>query len=182
MTLSGNTLYVADTNNHRIVTIDLKTKAASNFEIVGLSKPIKTVSKSVSDTPAGVQFLSVPPQKIAAGKTFNLSVDLQIPEGYKLNDLAPLRAKLVANGKQSLIAEENLGRSIKGKADGTTANFAVPLAAATGSANLQLSVTYSFCRGGVGGLCKLHTSRWTLPVAIAADGASSVKLKTDMPK
>ena len=182
MTLSGDTLYVADTNNHRIVTIDLKTKKASNFEIVGLVKPTKPVSKSTDVVPDGVQFLNVPPQKIAAGKAVTLAVELQIPEGYKLNELAPLRAKLVADGKQSLIAEENLGKSIKGKADGTTAIFAVPLAATEGSAQLQLSVTYSFCRGGVGGLCKLHTSRWSLPITVADDVAATIKLKTDLPK
>lgn len=182
MTLSGDTLYVADTNNHRIVTIDLKTKKASNFEIAGLSEPTKPVNRSTDTVPDGVKFLKVPPQKIAAGKAVTLAVELQIPEDYKLNELAPLRAKLVADGKQALIAEENLGRSIKGKADGTTAIFAIPLAAKDGSAQLQLSVTYSFCRGGVGGLCKLHTSRWSLPITVAADGAATVKLKTDMPK
>jgi DNA-binding beta-propeller fold protein YncE len=182
MTLSGDTLYVADTNNHRLITIDLKTNKASTFEIAGLSEPTKPVRKSIDAVPDGVQLLQVPPQMIAPGKALTLAVELQIPEDYKLNELAPLRAKLIANGKQTLIAEENLGRSIKGKADGQTAIFAIPLAAAEGSAQLQLSVTYSFCRGGVGGLCKLHTSRWSLPIAVAADGAATIKLKTDLPK
>lgn len=182
MTISGDTLYVADTNNHRIVTIDLKTKKASNFEIAGLTKPVKPVINSIVRVPEGVNLLQVQPQKIAPGKTVTLAVDLQIPEDYKLNELAPLRAKLVANGKQSLIAEENLGKTIKGKADGKTAIFTVPLASESGSANLQLSVTYSFCRGGVGGLCKLHTSHWSLPIEVAADGAKTINLQTDLPK
>ena len=182
MTISGDMLFVADTNNHRIVTINLKTNQASPFEVVGLSAPTKPVGKSVDNEPNGVQFLDVPPQKIASGDIINLVVDLQIPEDYKLNELAPLRAKIIATGSQSLIAEEHLGTSIKGKADGTTAIFAVPLAASEGSAQLQLSLTYSFCRGGVGGLCKLHTSRWSLPVEVAADGAATIKLRTDLPK
>jgi len=182
MTISGDTLYVADTNNHRLITIDMKTQKASNFEIVGLSEPTRSVRIPVDDEPDRAQLLQVTPQKIAAGETVTLSVDLQIPEGYKLNDLAPLRAKLFAKGKQPLIAEEHLGKSIKGKADGATAVFAIPLAASEGSAQLQLSVTYSFCRGGVGGLCKLHTSRWLLPIAITTDGAATINLKTDLPK
>ncbi|NQV26702.1 MAG: redoxin domain-containing protein [Rhodopirellula sp.] len=182
LTISGETLYVADTNNHRIVTINLKTKKASNFEIDGLLKPTKPVSQSADETPGDVQLLQVPLQKIAAGKSLTLAVELQIPEDYKLNELAPLRARLVANGEQSLIAAENLGKSIKGKADGNMASFDVPLSAATGSAKLQLAVTYSYCRGGVGGLCKLHTSRWSLPIEIAADGTGTIQLKTDLPK
>tara|TARA_R110002072_G_scaffold302999_3_gene491124 strand:+ start:59722 stop:61914 length:2193 start_codon:yes stop_codon:yes gene_type:complete len=182
MTLSGDTLYIADTNNHRIVTIDLKTRQASPFEIVGLAEPIKPTGESTSLESEGVQFLQLPPQKIAATDVMTLAVELQIPEDYKLNDLAPLRAKIVASSQQSLIAEERLGKSIKGKADGTTAIFEIPLAASEGSAQLQLSVTYSFCRGGVGGLCKLHTSRWSLPIEVTADGAATINLKTDLPK
>ena len=182
MTISGDTLYVADTNNHRLITIDMKTQKASNFEIVGLSEPARSVRISIGDKPDKAQLLQVTPQKIAAGETVILAVDLQIPDGYKLNNLAPLRAKLFAKGKQPLIAEKHLGKSIKGKVDGETAVFAIPLAASEGSAQLQLSVTYSFCRGGVGGLCKLHTSRWLLPIAITTDGAATINLQTDLPK
>ena len=182
MTVSGDTLFVADTNNHRIVTIDLKTKNASVFEIAGLSKPAESVSQS-DDMPAdGKPLMQVAIQKIAAGDSLNLSVDLQIPDGYKLNTLAPLRAKFAASGKQALIAEEHLGRTIKGSVDGDTATFVVPLSAASGSAQLEVAVTYSYCRGGIGGLCKLHTARWSLPVEIAADGAKAVQLQTDLPK
>jgi DNA-binding beta-propeller fold protein YncE len=182
MTISGDTLYVADTNNHRIVTIDLKTKKASVFEVAGLSKPAEPVDRP-DNTPADSKtLLQVAPQKIAASDALNLSVELQIPDGYKLNTLAPLRAKLLANGKQPLITEEHLGRTVKGTAEGNTANFAVPLAAATGSALLELSVTYSYCRDGIGGLCKLHTARWSLPIEVSADGAKTVQLQTDLPK
>lgn len=183
MTISGDTLYVADTNNHRIVTIDLKTKKASLFEIAGLSKPVKLdVDSGDNAVGSGKPLLQAKPQKIAAGDALNVTVELQIPDGYKLNLLAPLRLKLVADGEQSLIAVENLGRSIKGTADGHVAGFVVPLAAATGAAKLEVAVTYSYCRDGVGGLCKLHTARWSLPIEIADDGAKSVQLQTDMPK
>lgn len=182
LTLSGNTLYVADTNNHRIVTINLKTKKASAFEVSGLAEPARPVDRPEETRAGSGTLLPVDPQKIAASEAFNLSVKLQIPEGYKLNKLAPLRAKLLADGRQSLIAEETLGRTIKGTADGNTATFIVPLAADEGSAELQLSVTYSFCRDGIGGLCKLHTSRWSLPIEIAANGAKTVRLQTDLPK
>ena len=37
LSIAGGTLYVADTNNHRIVAVDLKTKAAREFAIAGLS-------------------------------------------------------------------------------------------------------------------------------------------------
>lgn len=182
MTISGDTLYVADTNNHRILTINLQSKKASVFEVAGLTPPAPPAERP-DETPADrTTLIKAAPQKIASGKVMNLSVDLQIPEGYKLNKLAPLRAKILANGKQTLIAEETLGRTIKGSADENTATFVVPLAATEGSAELELSVTYSFCRDGIGGLCKLHTSRWSLPIEVTANGARTVQLQTDLPK
>jgi hypothetical protein len=47
------------------------------------------------------------------------------------------------------------------------------LIAQTGEAKLALSVSFSYCRDGVGGLCKLKTTRWNIPIKVSADGKSS---------
>ena len=62
------------------------------------------------------------------------------------------------------------------------ATFELPLTGAAGSGEFELAVSYSYCRGGVGGLCKLHTARWLLPLKAGANGAAKLMLKTDMPK
>ncbi len=40
-------------------------------------------------------------------------------------------------------------------------------------ATLELAVTYNYCRDGVGGLCKLKTVRWRIPVEVSADAKQS---------
>ena len=50
-----------------------------------------------------------------------------------------------------------------------TAVFNVPLAAKSGQAVLKLTLTYGYCREGKGGLCKLGTTSWKIPVEVSAD-------------
>lgn len=184
LALAGETLFVADTNNHRIVRINLKTKQASTFEVEGLAAPVRKAVSSTS-SPAGsdkatVQKVEV--QQVAPDKALKLAVTLRFPEEYKLNELAPLRAKVTSAETQELIAAGDLGRTIKGSAEGNVAAFEIPLAAEQGSATIELAVTYSYCRGGVGGLCKIHTSRWSIPVDVKVGGAKVIQLQTDMPR
>jgi hypothetical protein len=57
------------------------------------------------------------------------------------------------------------------------------LAAQTGAATLELALTFSYCRNGVGGLCKIKTVRWEIPIKLAADAKQkAVKLQADATK
>ena len=180
MTIAGSKLYVADTNNHRIVVVD--TKAAKPvgtvLEIEGLTAPKSLVGigepgfAAVGDQKP----IALPAQTIAGEKPLRLQVSFQLPEDYKLNPEYPVRVKVTAEGPQSLIAAEQLGKAIAGKVTDGVAAFDVPLAAATGKAKLTIAVTYSYCRGGMSGVCKLHTARWTVPVEAAAGGAKQIEL------
>jgi hypothetical protein len=45
---------------------------------------------------------------------------------------------------------------------------------------LLVSLTYQFCRAGVGGLCKIRTEHWSLPLELKQDAdARAVRLKID---
>ena len=46
LAVHGNTLYIADTNNHRIVTFDLGSRQARTLTIEGLQPPSRTAAKS----------------------------------------------------------------------------------------------------------------------------------------
>jgi len=41
LSFAGDKLYVADTNNHRIRVVDMKTKAVSNLELQGVEPPVR---------------------------------------------------------------------------------------------------------------------------------------------
>ena len=40
----------------------------------------------------------------------------------------------------------------------------------TGEATLFFTLTYSYCRDGTGGVCKLGTTTWKIPVNVSSDG------------
>ncbi len=183
MAIVGKRLFVADTNNHRIVEYNLESKAAREFVVDGLIEPKLSAKSAPSEAPGdGKSTLEVAEQTIAVGPKIVVEVTLQIPDEYKLNDLAPVRATLSVDGEQSVIAAESLSGGQKASVTDNVARFPVKLTGKSGAASLSLSLRYSYCRGGTGGLCKIHTARWTLPIRTAAGGQAVLKLTTDMPK
>src|SRR5262249_7121214 len=175
LSVAGETLYVADTNNHRIRKVDLKSGKVSTLEIAGLAPPalVKTTAADETDPR---QPIKVAAQRVAAGQELQFEAGLTIPEGYKLNPLAPVTYRVAASGEQSLVAAENLGprNQIDLPGEGTTVKFAVPLASKTGKGELKLTVNYGYCRDGAGGLCKLGKLTWLVPIEVAADAKQSV--------
>jgi sugar lactone lactonase YvrE/thiol-disulfide isomerase/thioredoxin len=175
LSIAGETLYVADTNNHRIRKVDLKSGKVATLEIAGLEPPpaLKPDAPEENDPHKPIK---VAAQRVAAGQQLEFEAVLTLPEGYKLNPLAPITYRLAAGGEQSLVAAQSLGErnEIEFPAEGTTVRFAVPLASKTGKGELKLAVSYGYCRDGAGGLCKLGTLTWLLPIEVAADAKQSV--------
>jgi DNA-binding beta-propeller fold protein YncE len=175
LSIAGAALYVADTNNHRIRKVDLKSEKVSTLEIAGLAPPAR-VKPAESDEGAGHKPIVVAAQRIAAGKQLTFEAVLKVPAGYKLNALAPVSYRLAAAGEQALVAAADLGERIQVDApvEGTTVNFSVPLASPAGKGELTITVSYGYCRNGAGGLCKLGTLAWLVPIEVAADAKESV--------
>ncbi len=170
LSIAGGTLYVADTNNHQIRKIDIKTGKAETLAIAGLAPPapVKPVSADDSDGPKPI---AVAAQRVAAGKQLDFEAGLTIPKGYKLNALAPISYRITAAGEQTLIAADNLGErnQIEAPEKGGAVKFSIPLASPAGKGELKVTVSYGYCRDGKGGLCKLGTLTWQVPIEVAAD-------------
>ena len=169
-------LFIADTNNHRVCVVDLKSGTMTELKIDGLQPPPAPKEVEVTGDSKGV--IDVAAQTLAAGDKLTFEVRLKLPEGFKLNKLDKVRYKLEASGEQSLIAADQLKTRKAADVKDDVATFAIPLAKQSGDAKLSLAVSFSYCRDGVGGVCKLHTTRWNIPVKVAEDGkASSIKLE-----
>ena len=180
LAISGGKMYVADTNNHRIVVIDMTTKAASELKIAGLEPPrLRREPETAVGEPANL--IEVDLQDLAAGDKIDFRVEFTLPEGYKLNELLPVSFKLVASSKQSLVAAETLNVRDEATSEGAIARFSIPTQSKTGTGAFQLSVTYGYCRDGNGGVCKVGTSHWKIPVSLTEKGkGKSVNLKVSV--
>lgn len=169
-------LYIADTNNHRICVVDLQTSAMSELKIAGLQPP--PAPKPVDPAGDAADPIDVPLQSLAAGEPMKLEVRFKLPKGYKLNKLAKVTYQLDASGEQNLVAGDHLKSRKTAEVTDEVARVSIPLTAATGEAKFALAVSYSYCRDGVGGLCKLKTSRWNLPIKVSTDSkGSTIKLE-----
>jgi thiol-disulfide isomerase/thioredoxin len=177
LSVAGETLYVADTNNHRIRTIDLRSGAVATMAIKGLTppKPAKAVAGDDFDPKKKPKRVKL--QRVAADGALAFEVALQLPEGYKLNQLAPISYRVKASSNSPLlIAEDQLEsrREVDHPEQGNVVTFRIPMSAKSGKGELQLTLNYTYCREGTGGLCKLGTLAWAVPIEVAADADAHV--------
>ena len=163
-----NKLFIADTNNHRILVATLPSGEVSELKIEGLQPP--PPAKETDEVAEGKDVIAVPTQDLKSGDALNFQVNFKLPEGYKLNKLAKVTYKLDAAGEQGLVAAEQLKARKVAEVKEDSAAISIPLAKKEGDAMLSLSVTFSYCRDGVGGVCKIKTARWSIPVKASSDG------------
>jgi len=177
LALAADTLYIADTNNHRILTVDLKTDQHGELKIAGLKPPVKKFSNS-SIAVDQDEMIELPQQKQATGKSLAVVVQVKLPEEYKLNEQFPARFQILLPESQSLFKvkeDEDKTPKVTGKlkSDAKTGllSATIPYAqtGVTGSATITLSASFGYCRGGEGGLCKLKTVQWEIPLAVEKD-------------
>lgn len=186
MTAARGKLYIADTNNHRILVVDPKEPkpAATVFEVAGLTAPAPVAPSTEVTLSPNTKVTAVAAQKIEAGKTLKLKVSFKLPEGFKLNPEFPMKAQFKAEGDQTVISAETLAKSAPGTIEGKDAAFSVPLAAEAGKGKLTVVVSYSYCTETTPdkpGLCKIDKAAWSVPIEVAADGAKHVELTAVAP-
>ncbi|HMO59652.1 MAG TPA: hypothetical protein PKC19_20040, partial [Roseiflexaceae bacterium] len=81
---AGNTLYIADTNNHAIRVIDRTSGVARTLVLRGLER----FNPSADDTAFRGTVITLPSATLAPGAGV-IRLALELPPGYKVNDLAP---------------------------------------------------------------------------------------------
>lgn len=174
MAISGETMYVADTNNHRLVAINLQTKKAQELVIEGLTPP-KPIIQESAETQS--REIAVDAQKLTVTDGIDFLVEFDLPEGFKLNPLLPVKFKVVADGDAGLVPADQQNVRQEATTDGDVTKFKVPVARKKGAGNLLVSVTYGYCRDGKGGLCKIDTIKFKVPVELGDGDARAVTLK-----
>ena len=88
LSVAGIDLYVADTNNHKIRVVDLKTHAVKTLALEGLRPSPGCRGHRVF--PNKPRSIDVPAAEAAPGKSIKLDVSIPLPKGFKLNEEVPL--------------------------------------------------------------------------------------------
>jgi len=177
LAVAGDKLFVADTNNHAIRVVDLKTKETKTLQIKGLQPPV-TNQATAADVAPNEEEMKLAPQKIRTGEGA-ISINVDLPPGFHLNPSAPQRYKVSAeSGGQTLVIDQQ-------SATRTAKDLQLPIripvrAAAAGAAELRVSFTFVFCREDNTGTCRIKTLVWRAPVEVVNDASapSEIKLST----
>jgi DNA-binding beta-propeller fold protein YncE len=162
-------LYVADTNNHLIRVIDLEQgNKVTTLAIEGLQPPDPPEPKPAAALPGAKQVdLPAATVKPVDGQV-RLAVKLALPEGWKINPLAPMTYRIEASSAGPIQPKEP-GKPQKVAEPATNFEIALPVTAATGEETVQVSLTYYYCQEGAEGLCKVGSVTWNVPLKLSPD-------------
>jgi DNA-binding beta-propeller fold protein YncE len=169
-------LYIADTNNHAIRVVDLKTKQASTLRLNGLTPPALD-NQPVTESAAApnAEEIKVPAQQLRSGANAVLEINVDLPDGYHLNPLAPQRYKVSVDGGKSITVDEKLASS---NAKDLKLPLRIPLNVVnTGSTNLRAQATLFYCREDNTGTCRIKTLVWQIPIEVTANANLSNEVK-----
>ena len=174
LSVAGDKLYVADTNNHAIRVVDLNTKETRTLPIKGLQPPVASPAVAGTENP-NAEEIKVAPQRLRAGDDA-LLINVELPEGYHLNPSAPQHYKIsVESGAQVLgLDQQNASRSAKG----LTLPVRIPLrATSAGAAELRATLTFVYCREDNTGTCRIKTLVWRAPVEVVTDANAAGEIR-----
>ncbi|MGB5166813.1 MAG: thioredoxin-like domain-containing protein [Acidimicrobiia bacterium] len=171
LSVDGDLLWVADTNNHVIRMIDLTTSVATTLVLSGLDA---LAAPSDSETFPGT-VVPLPTVSAAAGPA-ELLLDVRLPEGYKVNDDASSSVTLAdAGGVSSFPGGKRVDVT------GRTFPVSIPLELREGLGTVTADLALVWCRKDAEGLCLLEQTRFEIPLDVAATGPSaSIRLPLDL--
>jgi DNA-binding beta-propeller fold protein YncE len=189
LSVANAKLYVADTNNHAIRIVDLKTKTTSTLNIKGLEPPATSAGADQAASEAGpnAEEIKVASQSLRAESDAAIVAQVELPRGYHLNPAAPQRYRvsvergapqvgLISATEPGAIGhEKSISQSLK--------NLQLPLripikSHQPGAAELRVQLTLFYCREDNTGTCRIKTLVWRVPIEVVKDanGSNEVKL------
>ena len=180
LSIANSKLYIADTNNHAVRVVDLKTKQTSTLNIKGLQPPASSPLAALTGDDSGpnAEEIRLAPQTLRTGTDAVVVVQVELPAGYHLNPAAPQRYRVsveAGSRRLGLQSDTELGaighdkvvsRSVK--------NLQLPLripvrTSVPGQAELRVQLTLFYCREDNTGTCRIKTLSWRVPVEVSVD-------------
>jgi hypothetical protein len=180
LSIAGGKLFVADTNNHAIRVVDLKSKQTTTLKINGLQPPaINEAAEAAGDGP-NAEEMKVPSQRLRLNNEGLLLVNVDLPSGYHLNPSAPQRYRVsIESGPEKLALHP--GPSDEKTISGSTKDLKFPLriplrSIKTGATELRVQMTLFYCREDNTGTCHIKTLVWRAPVEVVEDAAAPTEI------
>jgi thiol-disulfide isomerase/thioredoxin len=182
ISVTSGRLYVADTNNHAVRVVELKTGATATLKLKGLEPPAAGAGREAEARAAApnAEEARLAPQRLRARTDGALLVDVALPAGYHLNPSAPQRYQISIEKSAALIAFDPAAKSlVTARTDkGLHLPLRIPLhVLGTGTTALRIELTLYYCRQDNTGTCRIKTLIWRAPVEISASASTPREIK-----
>jgi len=164
LSVAGDELYIADTNNHRIVRVNLSTHEWTEVVFEGLALPANG-----DEPPANA--IQVEPVAVAPDRDIVLVLDVTLPADSHLSPEAPWSVRVSAGDKA--IAQRT------GKSDAFPLRVTVPASAVTFDHLWIVEASFAYCTESGGSVCVPVSMSWAVPVSKSGD-ATKVTLFGDL--
>jgi len=164
LSFAAGKLYIADANNHVVRVADLATRQVATLVLVD---PDGLLTRAAEDGHWGGQIVTLEPQTVLPGEG-TLRLDVRLPEGYKLNDLAPSVFRWYAADATVMLVDGDGLRTV------VEPVFPLDFAAlfALGSTTLTGEAAIYYCQAQAEQLCLIEQVRFILPVTVGDDAES----------
>ncbi len=171
----GQSLFVADANNHAIRTVNLASRQVRTLALKGIPEaqsPFAPRSQRLAGWP-DLPTVRSNPLKLAPGSRGKLLLKLKLPDGFHYTEGAGSRWQILAgDGLPVSIAEENASGPLDHAGD-----LAIPLTSVKERASgmLRLEALAYFCKDQ--GPCRLGTVLFEVPIEVNEPGKDLVELE-----
>jgi DNA-binding beta-propeller fold protein YncE len=167
---TSTALYVADTNNHLIRRVDLKTNQVSTVELKGLEKLTAHATRKFRG-----RLVAASKQALAPGKG-TIAVSFKLPAGYKFNQGAPFYAAYRTSDAQAVrVAEAETSRNFSEP----KFPLEIPVEAKKGEATAEVDAVIYFCNDEAEKICLVDSLRVQLPLEVKEGAPSRVKVEVE---
>ena len=186
LSVANHKLYIADTNNHAIRVVDLRTKATATLRIKNLTPPAVTARVNESDSGPNAEEIVLPAQRVRAESNGALIIQVDLPVGYHLNPMAPQRYRIsIEEGfsQLALFTPKGTGSADKSReVKLTSKELQLPVripfvSSGPGESLLRIQLTLFYCREDNTGTCRIKTLVWRAPISVARDPAAQTEIK-----
>jgi len=160
---AGDTLYVADTNNHVIRLVDLETNEVSTLILKGIER--FTPPPDQDDYRGTIVELGA--VEVAAGPG-EVTIDITLPAGHKVNEDAPSSVEWIVAGNVASFTEDVVDLT------GTSLPIVVPVEFTAGDGRITADLTVVWCADNAESLCFIEQLRMGVAVSAGPSGPSQI--------
>ena len=162
LSVAGNDLYIADTNNHLLRRLDRTTGALTTISVH------EAADVGTDEYFPGLEIVPIAAQTVAAHMPVALAVTIALPPEHHINSDAPNSQSLRVDGVSVSLPAPTLN----------DATSTVPLGPFTAGAHeVRYTLTLYYCREGNEAACAIRSLQWRITFhAVDGDGTVEIPL------